>query len=245
MNDERQSGTDDVLEHRCARCQRMKPPMSGALCSNCISELLISYLPRLMRVLEGRYGSELDQWLAEGHFDGLRWILRPNFQVNSENLDRFLHSILREALAQQTLWLDIPHYCQLIPSETKQLMNFVSEQCGPALQRLLTNALAQAIQDAPTEQAGREVLDIATGQRPARNSLERAIMMSAVTETSANPLPFLARVLLELRYREVLEVDPYTTITSEGLLHPAWLEIREFLPVELSRLLPEDDNGWE
>jgi hypothetical protein len=129
-----------------------------------------------------------------------------------------------------------------IPKETKQLIDFISEWCGPALQLMLAEALTQSLLQAPIEQVGRELLDIVTGRKPSRSPMERAIVISAVTETSANPLPLSARALLGLRYREALIFDPYLT-TIGGTLHPVWLEIREDLPTELVQLLPEDESG--
>jgi hypothetical protein len=52
-------------------------------------------LPRLQRILEARYGQQLDEWLAGGGFTDVRWNVSPDFTVNERLMRRCLKQLIQ------------------------------------------------------------------------------------------------------------------------------------------------------
>lgn len=227
---------------RCSVCSELRPYLNGSTCSDCVMPLLLPHWPRLVEVLEQRYGRQLDKWLGGGRFKDLWWEVSKNFTVPAETLRAFIRKVIEDAVSKEEILLDPPGSCSWVPSETEELVEAVSAQCRTQLRRLITKHLAKAIKNAPTLKAERELIETVIGAREnkAPNHLDDTI--SAAVNTTANPLPYPARVLMDIRYRpnKQVEVEFYSEFLY-GEVDAVWREIEDELPSDVVALIAAED----
>jgi hypothetical protein len=75
---------------RCRRCGRFKGEIYTALCKDCVEQTLRQRLPRLKRILEERYGRQLDEWLDDASYTDVHWDTSINFAVGERLFQCFL-----------------------------------------------------------------------------------------------------------------------------------------------------------
>ena len=81
MDSAEESQDPSPLLFRCSVCSELRDHLNGSTCSVCVTPILVSLWPRLIEVLEQKYGRLLDEWLENGRFEGLRWSVSPEFTV--------------------------------------------------------------------------------------------------------------------------------------------------------------------
>jgi hypothetical protein len=217
------------------RCPLCGEPGSG-VCPPCVEGALRRLLPDLARALEGRYGRQLDEWLACGRFTVACWEVEPEFGIGERRLLAFLTEVVRDAFRARTVSLELPHADPYVPADAAGLASAINGRCGRGLRLLLAQHLAIAIRGAPTLLAERELVEVMSGRRGATRRGRREAL-DAAAFTTANPLRGAAAVLLQLRYGARRDVAPYTEV-SEGEIDPVWREVEELLPEEVAVLLP-------
>ena len=229
---------------RCSVCSELRPYLHGSTCSACVMPLLLPHWPRLVEVLEERYGRLLDRWLGGGRFNDLCWEVGENFTVPAETLRAFIRKVIEDAVSKEEIFLDPPGSCSWVPSETEELVEAIYAQCRTPLRRLITRHLVKAVKQAPTLQAERELIETVIGARENRapNHLDDTI--SAAVNTSANPLPYPARVLMDIRYRPDRqgEMEFYSEFQF-GDVDAVWREIEDELPPDVVALIAEEEHS--
>lgn len=222
----------------CRRCRRCKGVIYTALCQDCVEQTLCKLLPRLKRILEKRYGRQLDAWLAGGGFTDVHWDTSLNFTVSSKLLRRFLVRLIREAVENKDIWLEFSGQVTWTPTHVRQLVNFINRRHGTELRQLIAEQITVMIRSAPTEQAERELVALVSGKlQPQRiEVLDEAV--ACLADTKSSGLPYGARVLIELRYQLNKYVSLYTEV-DEGIIDAAWKEMAKELPKSVQKLLPE------
>jgi hypothetical protein len=129
---------------RCSVCLELRPYLNGSTCSTCVTPLLLPHWPRLVQVLEQRYGRQLDEWLESGRFTDLGWTVTEEFKVPAETLRPFVKKVVEDAVAKQEILFYPPGSCSWIPSEIEELVEAVYSQCRISLRRLLSEAVERA-----------------------------------------------------------------------------------------------------
>src|ERR1044071_1468037 len=239
MNDKRSSLPARRPNAPCRRCGRFKGEIYIDLCRDCVEQMLQKHLPRLRRILEDRYGQQLDEWLANGRLRTVRWAVSPDFTVSGRIFRRFLKQLMREAGENEGIWLSLCG-CMWMPTQFNQLVNAIYERCESSLRPLIAQQLMEAIRQSPTSQAGQELKALASRQVTARSVevLDKAV--ETLADTAASGLANGARVLIELRYKIKKDFFLYTEVT-EGRIDPVWKEIADSLPKAVAQLIAEDN----
>lgn len=215
--------------------------MYGAVCSDCVKESLLKHLPLLKRTLEARYGSVLDQWLANGRFQGAHWVAGVDAQVSFERLASFVREVVRDAVAKGDIGMLLPGDDQSWkPIQINELLDSIYEQCEEEFRRFIASLL-KAINNATTKEAERELIEVVSGKKRVSKRYVREEAISAVVLTDGTPLPMPAKALVEMRYRADGGRSEYATV-EDGEVSSVWKEIEEALPVEIVKLIVEDSS---
>jgi hypothetical protein len=223
----------------CRLCARLKGQLYGDTCTECIEGTLLKHLPLLKQALEDKYGEMLDQWLSSGRFLEAQWTFDLDLYACREQLASFLRKLIRGAISKGEIELKLMPGESWRPIHAPQFLNFVQERCEGHLLRLL-GSLFNAIEEAPTEEAERELIEIVSGKRRINKRHVREEAISALVLTDSIQLPI--RALIELRYRVDGGRFPYAKL-KDGEISSVWREIQEMLPEEIS-LLITIENNW-
>lgn len=227
--------TDKQSNIACNLCGQVKDQMHGEVCSECVRGTLLKHLPTLKRALEDKYGAALDEWLAGGHFPRAKWKVEADFQVSQDRLRTFIREIVRESLAKGDVVLQLPGGVSWNPIQTSQLMGSIYEQCEAQFEQLI-QSLLQAISNASTEEAERELIELAYGKKRVNKRYLKEEAISAIVSADAAPLSLPIKALIEVRYRADGGRHPYTKVTN-GEISSVWLEIEAVLPSEIAGLV--------
>jgi hypothetical protein len=241
MSQDQQVSTNDELTTVCRQCRQLKEDLHGDICSDCIEGILLNHLPLLKRTLEARYGSMLDQWLNNGRFLQARWSAELDLLVCQERLSGFIRKLVRDAVTQGEAGIVLPIYDEFWkPIQINELLDFIDEQCQEEFRHFI-ESLSQAINNAPTKEAERELVEMVSGKKRVRKRSVRDEAISVVMITEGTPLPLPAKALIEMRYREDGGRDWYPNV-EDGKINSVWKEIEEALPEEVVRLICEDNS---
>lgn len=240
MNQDQPPLTDEQSHTACRLCGWLKAQMHGNACAECVEGTLLKHLPILKRVLEEKYGPVLDRWLAGGRFVGAKWKTGINLYLCRERLKDLIRELVRNAVAKGEIQLQLPRGKTWKPIQAHQLLDSVQKQCEEGIQSLLAS-LFLAISNAPTEEAERELIEVASGKKRINKRYVREEAISVIVLTEATPPP--VRALLEIRYRTSGGRFSYTKVV-DGQVNPIWLEIKDTLPEEVAELIcnePSED----
>jgi hypothetical protein len=207
--------------------------MYGNVCAECVEGILLKHLPLLKRVLEEKYGPVLDRWLAGGRFVKARWKAGINLYLCRERLKDLIRELVRNAVAKGEIQLQLPRGKTWRPIQSHQLLESVQKQCDDGIQSFLAS-LFLAISNAPTEEAERELIEVASGKKRINKRYVRDEAISVIVLTEATPPP--VRALLELRYRASGGRFSYTKVI-DGQVNTIWSEIKDALPEEVAELI--------
>lgn len=234
-NQDQISSIDKQPTDACNLCGQLKDQIYGGACSDCVRDTLLKHLPTLKRALEDKYGTTLDEWLARGRFPRAKWKAEADFQISQDRLKTFVREIVRESLAKGDVALELPGGMPWKPIQTSQLMDSIYEQCGTQFEQLI-GALLLAIGNAPTEEAERELIELACGKKRVNKRYLREEAISALVSTDVAHLSLPIKALIEIRYRADGGRHPYTKVTYEEI-SSVWREIEASLPNEVARLI--------
>lgn len=199
------------------------------------------HLPLLKRTLEARYGSTLDQWLANGRFHEARWSAELDLLVSRERLAGFIRKLVRDAVTQGEVGIVLPGYDEFWkPIHINELLDSIDEQCQEEFRHFIAS-LSLAINNAPTKEAERELIEMVSGKKRVSRRSVRDAAISAVVITEGMPLPLPARALIELRYRADGGKSWYPNV-EDGKISSVWREIGELLPEEIDELIVKDNS---
>jgi hypothetical protein len=241
MNQDQQASTNDESKPACRQCQQLKEDLHGEICSDCIEATLLERLPLLKRTLEARYGSMLDQWLNNGRVHDARWSAELDLLVCQEHLGGFVRKLIRDAVTQGEAGIVLPSYDEFWkPIQINELLDFIDQQCHEEFRHFIAS-LSQAINNAPTKEAERELIEMVSGKKRVRKRPVRDDAISAVMITEGTPLPLPAKALIEMRYREDGGRDWYPNV-EDGKISSVWKEIEEALPEEVAKLICDDSS---
>jgi hypothetical protein len=127
MNKRHISAAPTYPKPRCRRCGRFKGEIYTALCKDCVEQTLRKLLPRLKRILEERYGRQLDKWLDNASFTEVRWDTSLNFTVGERLFQCFLEQLIREAAENKDIWLEFSGNVSWTPTQISQLLTSSTE----------------------------------------------------------------------------------------------------------------------
>lgn len=114
------------------------------------------------------------------------------------------------------------------------------EQCQGDFNQLYV-ALVNAIKNAPTKEAERELIEVVSGKKRVSKRSVREDALSAAVLTEGNPLPLQAKALIDLRYRADRGRGLYAG-DLDGEISSVWREIEESLPEEVVRWICADNS---
>jgi hypothetical protein len=240
MNQDQPTPINEQSQTACRLCRQLKGQMYGAACAECVKETLLKQLPLLKRTLEDKYGSMLDQWLACGRFLGAHWKAEIDLNVSHDRLRTFVREVVRDAVSKGEIQLSLPGGESWKPIQINQLMDSIYEQCEEEFRRFIA-ALLKAINNAPTKEAERELIEVVSGKKRVGKRYVREEALSAAVLTDGTPMPLPARALIELRYRADGGRSEYATVEG-GEVTSVWKEIKEALPEEIIKLIAEDNS---
>jgi hypothetical protein len=120
-------------------------------------------------------------------------------------------------------------------------MEHIYERCITELEPLITDSISKALTTAPTIEAEREIIEVASGTKRVRKRYIRERAISTILLSDSNILPYPVRVLVELRYRADGGRAHYTEL-AEGQISSVWREVAESLPEEVVKLIVEDNS---
>jgi hypothetical protein len=240
MSHEQPLPEEEESHPACHLCGQLKELISEEVCATCVEDTLLKQLPQLKRTLEDHYGAMLDRWLAAGRLENAKWSVETNFQLSPERLKSFIREIVREAVAQGEIELQLESGECWKPIQIYQLMDTLFEQCGEQAGQL-THWLTEAISHAPTEEAERELIELAWGKKRVAKRHLRDEAITALLAPGATPLPLEVRALMEMRYRVGGGRESFTQI-QEGEINSVWNEVRELLPEEVAKLICKDGS---
>lgn len=225
----------------CRLCGQLKEQMRGAVCPDCVKETLLKHLSLLKRTLEARYGSALDQWLASGRFQGARWAAGVDAQISRERLASFVREEVRDAVARGEVGIILSGDDQSWkPIQINELMDSIYGLCEEEFRRFI-ESLLKAINNAPTREVERELIEVVSGKKRVKKRYLREEAISAVMSSDGVPLPPQAKALIELRYRADGGRASYASV-EDGEISSVWKEIGEALPEEIVRLICDDNS---
>lgn len=240
MSQDQQASTNDESEATCRQCRQLKEEMHGEICSDCIEETLLEHLPLLKRTLEARYGSMLDQWLANGRFHEARWSAELDLLVSQERLAGFVRNLVSDAVTQGEIGIVLPIYDEFWkPIQINELLDSIDEQCQEEFRHFIAS-LSLAINNAPTKESERELIAIVSGKKRVGKRSFRDEAISVVVITEGTPLPLPAKELIELRYREDGGRSWYPNV-EDGKINSVWKEIKGKLPPDIVELIAVEE----
>ena len=225
----------------CNLCGQVKDSMYEDVCADCVKQTLLKHLPRLKQVLEEKHGLMLDRWLSRGRMIKANWIAHHEFKVSRDRLKRLLRDTIKDAVDKELIELELPGNESWNPTKTDQLMEHVYRQCMDELQQLITGSIIQAISTAPTEEAERDLIEVAWGKKGVRKRYVREEAVSAIALSKGTILPVPMKALFELRYRADGGKSYYVEV-SDGEISSVWMEIAEALPAEIAKLIRHDNS---
>lgn len=239
MNQDQPASSNEESQTTCRQCGQLKGLMLDKVCLDCIKESLVEHLPLLKRVLEAKYGAELDEWLASGCFHDARWEAAIKIDPLTDRLTDLIREVVREAVTRKGVYLSLPSGESWKPIQITGLLDSVYEQCQEAFTKFYV-ALNNAIKNAPTKEAERELIQVASGKKRVGKRHLREAALSAVVLTEGTPLPLPAKVLIDLRYRadggrSLYAGDVGAEISS------VWREIEGELPPRLAGLITTEE----
>jgi hypothetical protein len=241
MIQDQQSSTNNESKPVCRQCRQLKEDLHGDMCSDCIEATLHEHLPLLKHTLEARYGSMLDQWLNNGRFLQARWSAELDLLVCQERLAGFVRKLILDAITQGEAGIVLPIYDEFWkPIQINELLDSIDEQCQEEFRHFIAS-LSQAINNAPTKEAERELIEMVSGRKRVRKRLVRDEAISAVMITEGTPLPLPAKALIELRYREDGGRDWYPNV-EDGEISSVWKEIEGELPPDIVKLIAAEGS---
>ncbi|HEX8845124.1 MAG TPA: hypothetical protein VF791_10795 [Pyrinomonadaceae bacterium] len=240
MNQDQPSSINKESQTECRLCGQFKEQMYGAVCAECAKETLLKYLPHLKRTLEDKYGSMLDQWLASGRFLEAHWKAEIDLNLSHDRLRTFVREVVRDAVSKGEIQLSLPGGESWKPIQTNQLLDSIYEQCEEEYRRLIASLL-KAINNAPTKEGERELIEVVSGKKRVSKRYVREEAISAAVLNHSTPLPLPARALIELRYRADGGRSEYAAV-EDGEISSVWKEIEEALPVEIVKLIVNDNS---
>jgi hypothetical protein len=241
MNQDQQASTNVESKPVCRRCRQLKEDLYGDICSDCIEGTLLQHLPLLKKTLEDKYGSMLDQWLANGRFNEARWSAEFDLLASQERLADFVRKLVRDAVTQGEAGIVLPIYDEFWkPIQINELLDSIDEQCQEEFRHFIAS-LSLAINNAPTKGSERELIEIVSGKKRVNKRSVRDDAISVVVMTEGTPLPLPAKALIELRYRADEGRSWYPNV-EDGKISSVWKEIEEALPEEVARLICEDNS---
>jgi len=222
----------------CHLCGKQEDLISEELCQGCLSKTLIKRLPRLKRTLEMRYGAKLDTWLAGGKLYQSIWAVTADFQVNRDRMKSLLKDVVREAVESDDLRLSLTDE-NWKPIQFDPLMAHIYEQCVEELQQVITRLLVDALATAPTAEAERELIEVASGKQRVRNRYVREEAVIALASSKSTPMLLPAKALIEMRYLADKGKELYTDLV-DGKISSVWDEVKDSLPEEVAKLISTD-----
>jgi hypothetical protein len=221
------------------RCGQLKANVLAGVCLDCLKEALVERLPLLKRTLEDKCGTELDKWLANGRFNGVRWVAAIKIDPTTARMTDLVREVVREAVAKEEVYLGLPSGESWTPIQLTGLLDSVYEQCQEAFCWLYAT-LINAIKNAPTKEAERELIEVVSGKKRVGKRYVREDALSAVVLTGGTPLPLQARVLIDLRYRADGGKSLYAE-ADHGEISSVWREIEADLPPDIVWLITTDE----
>lgn len=105
----------------------------------------------------------------------------------------------------------------------------------------MTRWLTEAISQALTEEAERELIELAWGKKRVARRHLRDEAITALAAPGAVPLLLELRALLELRHRVGGGRESLTQIW-EGEISSVWAKVKELWPEEVARLICKDES---
>jgi hypothetical protein len=225
----------------CNLCGQVKDTMYDEVCVDCVEQTLLQHLPRLKRALEENYGLMLDRWLARGRMIKANWVTHAEFQVSRDRLRKLLRETIKEAVDKGLIELELPGNESWNPTKTDQMMEHVYQQCTDELQQSITSSIVKSISTAPTEEAERDLIEVAYGKKRMRKRYVREEAISAIALSKGTILPVPMKALLELRYRADGGRSDYVEV-SDGEISSVWKAIAEALPAEIVKLISADNS---
>jgi hypothetical protein len=225
----------------CNLCGQIKDLMYEDVCRDCIEQTLLKHLSHLKRALEDKFGQMLDQWLAAGRFKTAQWTAGIDLYLCRERLRNFVWKMLSDAVRKGDIKLMLSPGQFWRPLNAHQFLNSIQKQCEDDFLRLL-GSLFLAITKAPTQEAERELIEIASGRKQINKRYVREEAITVLVTAKSTPLLLPTRALIELRYRADGGRQYYTNV-RDGEISSVWNEIKESLPMEVARLITED-GSW-
>jgi hypothetical protein len=239
MSQDQPPAINEEARTECRRCGQLKGLMLRDVCLDCIKETLVEHLPLLRRALEERYGPTLDEWLASGRFNEAKWAATIKIDTVADRLTDLVREVVREAVRKEEISLSLPSGESWTPIQINGLLDSVYEQCQKAFTMFYV-ALTDAIKQAPTREAERELIEVVSGKKRVGKRYVREDGLSAVVLTEGNPLPLQAKVLLDLRYRADGGRSLYAE-ALEGEISSVWRDIEADLPPDIVWLITTDE----
>jgi hypothetical protein len=240
MDNDQTALTRKQPDNSCHLCGKQEDLISEELCRGCLSKSLLSRLPRLKHTLEMRYGAKLDTWLAGGTIYQSSWAVTADFQVNRDRIKSLLKDVIRKAVESDDLRLSLTDE-NWKPIQLDHLMAHIYEQCVDELQQVITRSLLDALSTAPTTEAERELIEVASGKRRVRKRYVREEAVIALASSKSTPMLLPARALIEMRYLADKGKELYTELV-DGKISSVWEEVRDSLPEEIAKLISTDDT---
>ena len=96
------------------------------------------------------------------------------------------------------------------------------------------------IRQAPTEEAGRELIEVVWGKKRVSKRYLREEAITSLVDSDAAPLPLPIRALIEMRYRVDGGRESFVQIIA-GEISSVWRKVRESLPEEVAKLICQDE----
>jgi hypothetical protein len=240
MNNDQTALTHEQPDDSCHLCGKQEDLISEELCRGCLSKTLIKHLSHLKRTLEMRYGAKLDTWLAGGALYQSIWVVTADFQVNRDRIKSLLKDVIREAIESEDLGLSLMDETWK-PIQLDHLMDYINEQCVDELQQVITRLVTEALSTAPTAEAERWLIEVASGKRRVRKRYVREEAVIALASSKSTPMLLLAKALIEMRYLADKGKELYTELV-DGKLSSVWDEVRDSLPEEITKLISADST---
>jgi len=182
-----------------------------------------------------KYGPALDEWLANGRIGEARWAAAIKIQPTTDRMTDLVSEVVRDAVTKEEVYLRLPSGESWTPIQITGLLDSIYEQCQGEFNQFY-GALIDAIKNAPTKEAERELIEVVSGKKRVGKMHIREDALSAVVLTEGNPLPLQAKALINLRYRADRGMGLYAG-DVDGEISSVWREIEEALPEEVVRWL--------
>jgi hypothetical protein len=158
--------------------------------------------------------------------------------VNRDRIKSLLKDVVKETVESEDLMLSLTDETWK-PIQLDHLMAHIYEQCVDELQQVMTRLLVDALTSAPTAEAERELIEVASGRRRVRKRYVREEAVITLTSSKSSPMLLPARALIEMRYQADKGKELYTELV-DGKLSSVWEEVRGSLPEEVTKLISMD-----